>query len=111
MLQARQICKEYGTTKVVNGLDLSVESGQICGLLGPNGAGKSTSIRMICGVLAPTSGSINIAGFDIAKKPSQAKQVIGYVPEGAPLPLEMLPVEFLKTTASMYGITGKQKMD
>jgi len=111
MLQAQQICKEYGTTKVVNGLNLSVESGQICGLLGPNGAGKSTSIRMICGVLAPTSGSIKIAGFDISKKPSQAKQVIGYVPEGAPLPLEMLPVEFLKTTASIYGITGKQKID
>lgn len=109
MLQVRQISKKFGNTNAVKQLDLSVQKGQICGLLGPNGAGKSTAIRMICGVLAPTSGSIEINGVDLASYPSKAKQLLGYVPEGAPLPLELLPSEYLSYTASLYGIHGESK--
>ena len=110
MLQTHNLSKNFGSTLAVNNLDLSVEVGQIRGLLGPNGAGKSTAIRMICGVLAPTSGSISIGGGDIALHPARAKQLIGYVPEGAPLPFELLPVEYLKYSASMYGLCGDDRM-
>jgi len=109
MLQVRQISKKFGNTNAVKQLGLSVQKGQIYGLLGPNGAGKSTAIRMICGVLAPTSGSIEINGVDLASYPSKAKQLLGYVPEGAPLPLELLPSEYLSHTASLYGIHGENK--
>jgi ABC-2 type transport system ATP-binding protein len=109
MLQVREISKKFGNNFAVKQLDLSVQKGQICGLLGPNGAGKSTAIRMICGVLAPTSGIIEINGVDLASHPSKAKQLLGYVPEGAPLPLELLPNEFLSNTASLYGMHAENK--
>jgi ABC-2 type transport system ATP-binding protein len=104
MLQALKISKSFGSSDAVEQLDLSVGIGQVHGLLGPNGAGKSTTIRMICGVLAPTSGGVLIDGIDLSSKPSQAKQLLGYVQEGAPLPVELLPIEYLRHTTSMYGI-------
>ena len=107
MLQVRQATRKFGSISAVAGIDLSVDCGQIVGLLGPNGAGKSTTIRMISGVLAPSSGSIHINGIDLVKNPTAAKQSLGYVPEGAPLPLEMLPIEFLASMASLYGIKRK----
>ena len=109
MLQTHSLCKSFGAAVAVETLDLSVQVGQIRGLLGPNGAGKSTAIRMICGVLAPTSGNVTIHGIDCSSKPTVAKQALGYVPEGAPLPLEFLPVEYLNHTASMYGLIGEER--
>jgi len=114
MLQVNNTCKNYGTTRAVRQLNLHVEMGQIRGLLGPNGAGKTTTIRMICGALAPSSGSILINDIDVSKHPSKAKAVLGYVPEGAPLPLELLPLEYLRHTAKMYGLSSalaKEKID
>jgi ABC-2 type transport system ATP-binding protein len=111
MLQTHSLCKSFGCAVAVDTLDLSVQVGQIRGLLGPNGAGKSTTIRMICGVLAPTSGSVTIHGADISTKPTVAKQALGYVPEGAPLPLEFLPIEYLQHTASMYGLSGDERRE
>jgi len=110
MLHVKQLSIRFGTTKVVHKLDLSVECGQVRGLLGPNGAGKSTTIRMICGVLSPDEGRVEIDGVDLATNPSVAKQSIGYLPEGAPLPTELLPREYLKYVASMYGLSGDQRM-
>ena len=106
MLKLQQLSKTFGRIKAVDLLDLDVQCGQIRGLLGPNGAGKSTLIRMICGVLAPTSGNVRINGIDLSAEPRRVKQILGYVPEGAPLPQEFLPVEYLKHRASMYNLTG-----
>ena len=109
MLKVTQIRMKFGTTLAVDRIDLTVPKGQICGLLGPNGAGKTTAIRMICGVLVPNSGSIEIDGTNLANSPSFAKQSLGYVPEGAPLPLELVPLEYLSSMASLYGMTGDTK--
>ena len=106
MLQTHSLHKSFGTTVAVEKLDIGVSVGEIRGLLGPNGAGKSTAIRMICGVLAPNSGFVTIGGSNISSIPKAAKQLLGYVPEGAPLPLELLPIEYLKYSASMYGLVG-----
>jgi ABC-2 type transport system ATP-binding protein len=109
MLQVLKISKSFGSTKAVKQLELNVRVGQIHGLLGPNGAGKSTTIRMICGVLAPTSGRVKIDGVNLATNPSAAKRLLGYVPEGAPLPIELVPNEYLRYTASMFGIHKKER--
>ncbi len=109
MLQVHQISKEFGRTLAVDNLNFSVEKGQICGLLGPNGAGKTTAIRMICGVLIPSSGHIEIDGLNLGKQPREAKKKVGYVPEGAPLPLELLPIEYLSHVASLYGVPSSVK--
>ena len=99
----------FGSTQAVTQLDLSVEKGQICGLLGPNGAGKTTAIRMICGVLIPKLGRIEIDGVSLAREPLKAKRLLGYVPEGAPLPSELLPIEYLLGVAALYGLSGSDK--
>ncbi len=108
MLRVRQISKNFGSTIAVDRLDLTVEKGQICGLLGPNGAGKSTTLRIICGVLIPDFGTVEIDGVALATSPSRAKQSVGYVPEGAPLPLELLPMEYFSSMASLYGLDRAQ---
>ena len=108
MLNAEKLCKRYGSTTVVDGLDLCVEIGQIRGLLGPNGAGKTTTLNMICGVLAPTEGTVTVDGFDLASDPLEVKQRIGYVPDGAPLPPELFPVEYFSAVGRMYGLPKDQ---
>ena len=109
MLRANTISKAFGSTQAVHQLNLHVEKGVIYGLLGPNGAGKSTAIRMLCGVLTPDSGDITIDGISLATHPREAKQRLGYVPEGAPLPAELLVHEYLNRVAHMYGLSGHRK--
>lgn len=63
----------------VNGLDLSVNSGEIFGLLGPNGAGKTTTAGMLTTRVVPTSGRAFVAGIDVVAHPTRAKQFLGVV--------------------------------
>jgi len=108
MLNAEKLCKRYGSTTVVDCLDLRVDIGQIRGLLGPNGAGKTTTLNMICGALAPTDGTVTVDGFDLAVDSLEVKQRIGYVPDGAPLPPELYPVEYFNAVGRMYGLPKDQ---
>jgi len=81
MIELHELTKDYGTTIAVNKLSLNIAAGEIYGFIGPNGAGKTTTIRLMGGILAPTSGSIIIGGFDMAKKPVEGKKMIGFVPD------------------------------
>ena len=65
MIQLQNITKKYADFTAVNGLNLSVDKGEVFGFIGPNGAGKTTTIKMMSGVLEPTSGSVTIAGISI----------------------------------------------
>ena len=58
-----------GDVKAVNGVDLEVNAGEIFGFLGPNGAGKTTTLRMLCTLMPPTSGTVFVAGYDVAVSP------------------------------------------
>src|SRR5207253_5594629 len=62
-------------------LPISVPDGELFGFLGPNGAGKTTTLRMIAGILQPTSGSIHLAGIDLATDPLAAKSKLGFIPD------------------------------
>jgi ABC-2 type transport system ATP-binding protein len=64
---------------------------------------------MICGVLIPSTGQIEIEGVNLAEQPRRAKLKVGYVPEGAPLPYELMPIEYLSNYFSLYGIDTKLK--
>lgn len=72
-------CKIYNKIPVVNDLSFTIESGEMFGLLGPNGAGKSTTIRMLTTLTKPSSGHIEIAGYDVRRQSLQVKQCIGVV--------------------------------
>ncbi|WP_052110142.1 ABC transporter ATP-binding protein [Knoellia sinensis] len=70
------------TVEAVRGLDLEVHDGELVALLGPNGAGKSTTLRMLTTLIAPTSGTAEVAGFDVVRDQRAVRQSIGYVGQG-----------------------------
>jgi len=109
MIETRQLSKRYGNLTAVDNISFKVEPGQVLGFLGPNGAGKSTTMKMIAGFLAPTSGSVNVCGHDVADAPLKAKSALGYLPEGAPSYGEMTPREFLAFIADMRGLAGAHR--
>jgi lipopolysaccharide export system ATP-binding protein len=69
LLETKGLVKTYGRRKVVDGVEFSVEYGEIVGLLGPNGAGKTTSFRMTCGMVAPDAGRVMLGGHDVTDWP------------------------------------------
>jgi ABC-2 type transport system ATP-binding protein len=75
----QNVHKTYNKIPVVNDLSFSIEAGEMFGLLGPNGAGKSTTIRMLTTLTRPSTGQIEIAGYDVVRQPLQVKQNIGVV--------------------------------
>ncbi len=84
-LQTQHVTKSYGGRKVVDGVSISVNAGEIVGLLGPNGAGKTTTFYMCVGLAAPDTGSVMLGGTDITAEPmfSRARLGIGYLPQEA----------------------------
>jgi len=114
MIEVTNLTKHYGTLTAVDNLSLSVGDGEVLGFLGPNGAGKSTTMKMITGFLAPTSGRIEVCGFDVEAQPLESKRCIGYLPEGAPSYGEMTPRQFLGFIADVRGLRGslrRERMD
>ncbi len=77
-IEARNLVKDFGETRAVDGVSLAIPTGSIFGLLGPNGAGKTTTLRMLLGIIDPSSGSRLVLGRD---RPLEAAQEIGYLPE------------------------------
>ena len=104
MIQLKSLSKKYGDYKAVDDLNLFVKKGEIFGFIGPNGAGKTTTIKMIGGILAPSAGSVTVAGIDIQKEPEKAKRKIGFIPDRPYLYEKLTGREFLKFTADLYGV-------
>jgi ABC-2 type transport system ATP-binding protein len=96
--------KNYGATTAVDALSFNVAPGEIVGLLGPNGAGKTTTINMILGVLTPTSGSITIAGHDLATQRSTALSHTNFAAVYAPLPGNLTVTQALRFFGKLYDV-------
>jgi ABC-2 type transport system ATP-binding protein len=96
--------KLYGDLVAVENLSFSVGPSEVLGLVGPNGAGKTTTLRAIAGIIAPTRGSVSIAGFSLATQPVRAKQQLAFIPDEPQL-FEYLTVEeHLRFIGRMYGV-------
>ena len=109
MIELSNLTKRYGSTVAVDGLNLSVASGEIFGFLGPNGAGKTTTIRMMMGLLEPTDGRIVLGGHDLHDEPLQAKSLCGFVPDRPHVYDKLTGVELLEFSADLYQIDAADK--
>lgn len=104
MLTVSNLVKFYGNEKALDNLSFTGKSGEIIGLIGPNGAGKSTAMNIITGYLAPTSGEVEINGFNIQTNPIEARKSTGFLPETPPLYTKMTVYEYLNFAAELKGI-------
>ncbi len=104
VLEARGLVKAFGTTRAVDGVDLSVGAGERVGLLGPNGAGKTTTLLMLLGAITPDEGTVSLAGHDLPHGRSAAMEGIGFVAGYLPLPERLRVREALSIFAGLYGL-------
>lgn len=107
MINIANLTKRFGAQTAVDGLTLHVPAGQILGFLGPNGAGKTTTLRLLTGMLAPTSGTIEVCGFDVTREPLEVKRRLGFVPDSGAVFESLTGLEFLLMIAALYGIEEK----
>jgi ABC-2 type transport system ATP-binding protein len=107
MIRLTNLTKRYGKFTAVDGINLRIHQGELFGFLGPNGAGKTTTMRMIAGILQPTSGTITIAGDDIAADPIRAKSRLGFIPDRPFVYDKLTGAEFLRFVAALYGQDGE----
>ncbi len=108
MIEIQGLEKRFGDITAVDGVTFQVDRGEVLGFLGPNGAGKSTTMKMLTGFLHPSGGTARIGGHDIHSEPLAAKELIGYLPEGAPLYPDMTPEGFLRFIAQIRGFRGAE---
>jgi ABC-2 type transport system ATP-binding protein len=101
------LTRKFGSFTAVDNLSLSVNRGEIFGFLGANGAGKTTAIRMLCGLLEPTSGTGQVAGFDINKEYEQIKKGIGYMSQKFALYPDLTGRENLEFYGAAYNLDKK----
>jgi ABC-type multidrug transport system ATPase subunit len=102
VIDVRNLRKSFGERKVVEGLSLKVEQGQICGFLGANGSGKTTTIRMLCGLLVPDGGEGQCIGLDIIRDAPQIRRHVGYMTQKFSLYEDLTVFENLDFVASVY---------
>lgn len=106
----QDLTKAFGDFTAVDRLTINIEKGEVCGFLGPNGAGKTTAIRMLCGILDPTSGSGEVAGYDLTRETEKIKQHIGYMSQKFSLYDDLTVRENLSFYARLYDIPrGERK--
>jgi len=104
IIETKGLTKTYDEIHAVDGIDLSIEKGEIFGLLGPNGAGKSTTIGMLCTIIRPTSGMAKVAGHDIVKEPAKVRKCVGIVFQDPTLDTVLTGRENLELHARLYGV-------
>jgi len=109
MIVVDKVSKYFGDVTAVDDVSFTVDRGEILGFLGPNGAGKTTTMRVLTCFFPPSSGTAQVAGFDILKDSLQVRRNVGYLPENVPLYLDM-PVEaYLHFAAEVKGVPGRER--
>jgi ABC-2 type transport system ATP-binding protein len=102
---ATGLTRRFGSLTAVEGLSLTVASGEIYGLVGPDGAGKTTTLRMLAGILDPSEGSAAIVGYDTASQSAQVKENLAYMSQRFGLYPDLTVAENIDFYADLYGMT------
>jgi ABC-2 type transport system ATP-binding protein len=108
IVEVSNLVKSFNGLTAVNGISFAIPQGEIFGLLGPNGAGKTTAISMLTCLLAPTSGTANIAGYDVASQAKTVKGIIGLVPQDLAVYPQLSARDNLLFFGRIYGLKGQQ---
>ena len=106
-IYTEELARTFGDVRAVDGVDLAVPFGEIYGFLGPNGAGKTTVIRMLITLLAPTSGEMRVAGYDVVRQPNEVRLRIGAAQQEAALDNKQTGREFLRLQGRIYGLSQR----
>lgn len=107
IIVVENLVKKFGDFTANDNLTFNVKKGEIFGFLGANGAGKTTAMRILCGLSIPTSGKIEVAGFDVYKQTNQIKRNIGYMSQKFSLYENLTLRENIRFYAGIYGISKK----
>ncbi|MDP3920717.1 MAG: ABC transporter ATP-binding protein [Candidatus Omnitrophota bacterium] len=109
LIDAREICKNYGQTTALYNLSFRLKQGEILGLLGPNGAGKTTAIDIILGLLTPTSGEVRVLGKVPSRHRHSIASRINFCSGDSDLPANLKVCENLRIFARLYGVKHVEK--
>jgi ABC-2 type transport system ATP-binding protein len=110
IVRIENLSHKYNSNWAIRDINLEIYQTGIVGLLGSNGAGKSTTMNILCGVLNQTEGNVYIDGIDIRQQPEEAKKLLGFLPQNAPLHLELTVEEYLTYCAFIRNVeNGKVK--
>ena len=108
LIEAHGLIKAYGAFRAVDGIDLTLNEGEVYGFLGPNGSGKSTTILMMLGLTEPSGGTIRVCGYDPARNPLEVKRQVGYLPESVGFYGDMTGSENLRFTAELNSLPRRR---
>jgi len=101
----KNLTKQFGDFRAVDGISFEVEEGEIFGFLGANGAGKTTAMRILCGLSYPTSGEATVAGFDVYRQQEKIKRNIGYMSQKFSLYDNLTILENIEFYGGVYGVS------
>jgi ABC-2 type transport system ATP-binding protein len=106
-VRARGLVKHYGEVKALDGINLTVPQGSVLSLLGPNGAGKTTAVRILATLIMPDSGTAEVAGVDVLKKPREVRRRIGLSGQYAAVDEYLTGFENLDMIGRLYHLGRK----
>lgn len=106
-MEIRSLRVDYGDFIAVDDLTLSIPKGEVFGLVGPNGAGKTSTFKVVTTLMEPTYGEVLLDGVDIQENLAEARRILGYMPDLAPVPSDLRVWEFLDFHADAYGLGSK----
>jgi ABC-2 type transport system ATP-binding protein len=108
IVKIEHLSHRYSRNWAIRDINFEISQHGVLGLLGSNGAGKSTTMNILCGVLNQTEGTVLINGIDLRKKPEEAKKLIGFLPQTAPLHFDLTVDEYLTHCAHMRLMEKKE---
>ena len=109
MIEVNSLTKRFVNTVAVDNISFTIQKGEVVGFLGPNGAGKTTTMRILTCFMPPSEGTAKIAGLDIYENSLEIRKKIGYLPESAPLYLDIGVLDYLYYIAEIRQIPSAQR--
>ena len=109
MIEVKNLTKQYGGILALDNVTFEVRQGEVLGFLGPNGAGKTTTMKILTCFIAPTKGQVQVAGKNILTDSLEIRRQVGYLPENAPLYVDMQVREYLSFVADIRALSGQEK--